>query len=45
MAPPDMDDDRCMAEHVARIVADAPPLSDEQVDRLAALAGHQGRRV
>lgn len=27
----------CLAEHVARVIAEAPPLSDEQLTRIAAL--------
>jgi hypothetical protein len=27
----------CLAEHVSRVIAEAPPLSDEQLSRIAAL--------
>lgn len=43
--PVGLDDDP-LAAHVARLVAEAPPLTDERRDRLALLLGpRQGRRA
>lgn len=33
-----------LARHVARVVADAPPLSDDQLARVAALLNPSGQR-